>query len=463
MNRIIKITYVFCVIWIVTLLFTSNQTYAQSIISPNFSDISLFTINGAAQKVGSVLHLTPDKMSKAGSAFLSSSLSINQDTSIQTEFVFRISGRKNGGPMGSDGLAFVIHNDPRGAAAIGNDGASQGFGEVPTSPDPPISPSVAVEFDTHNNSSFDPGDNYVGVILNGDVRNHQASAKSSLLFNSGDPLFVWIDYDGSTDLLEVYLSGTDLKPALPLLSTTLDLFSVVGPEAFFGFSAGTGGGFNVHDIILNEPAGKTQIPGINPQDMTGAGMDGMVVIADFSDGTSEAKLWEDIDPSSGGVFGTGWSLTESGDTFGGIWTLTRDYTYQARELTRIWIDALTGGSVFDTGFVGELGVEYDISLVDEFGTDGSALGWTLDLQSAPSNLDIDVTYSDAVALIGQDPVGDIFRYLEIDFTNPGGFAAGDTLTFIADTDKVVPEPSTLLLLGSGLIGVIAFRRRRTKK
>jgi hypothetical protein len=73
-----------------------------------------------------------------------------------------------------------------------------------------------------------------------------------------------------------------------------------------------------------------------------------------------------------------------------------------------------------------------------------------------------VSYFELVALSGHDPVGDIYRYLEIYFDNPGGFAAGDVLTFIADTDTI-PEPSTLLLLGSGLIGVLVLRRRGSKK
>ncbi len=219
-----------------------------------------------------------------------------------------------------------------------------------------------------------------------------------------------------------------------------------------------------YDVDVSfDPAGRTQIPGINPYATTGARMDGMAVIADFSDGSSEALLWRDLPGfDSGGVSGDLWSLTQSGDTFGDIWTLRRNARKPDRELTRIWIDALTGGSVFDTGSVGELGIEYDISLIDEFGTNGSALGWTFDVQSAPC-VDIEVTYSDMVALSGYDPVGDIYRYLEIEFTNPGGLGAMDTLTFIADTDKVVPEPSTLLLLGSGLIGVFAFLRKRSKR
>lgn len=183
----------------------------------------------------------------------------------------------------------------------------------------------------------------------------------------------------------------------------------------------------------------------------GAMMDGMNVTATFSAGGFQTEAWAATGVASGGVSGTGWSLSESGDTYGGIWSLNADSA-----IDRLFLDAGAGDSVFDTTFGGD------------FGTDGSARGWTFQVDNLTGDWDgnIDVTYIDAVALTGDSPVGDLFRYLDIQFSS--GFTG--TLGFKQDTDNLefagdiqpVPEPATMLLLCSGLAGLAGIRRKFKK-
>lgn len=182
----------------------------------------------------------------------------------------------------------------------------------------------------------------------------------------------------------------------------------------------------------------------------GDNMDGMSVTAFFGNGSSQTLLWADAGFQSGGVSAADWSLNMTGDTFSDNWTL--NYSGNSY-IDRILIDAGLGDSVFDTTFNGATG------------TNGSALGRDFTLVSSSSALDITATYFDAVALTGDSPVGDLFRYLDIDFTNSAGFRG--SLVFKADTDNLrfggditpVPEPEALVLLGLGLLSFCLTRRQ----
>jgi len=237
---------------------------ADTISFTDFTSLTGLTLNGDAAGVGGVLRLTPASPSKRGSAFLTNALSLGSDQDFEVFFRYRI--HSGAGMYGSDGMAFLIQSDSRGDAALGWDGGELGYGPKASTPTvAKITPSVIVEFDTHRNGG-DPNGNHVALQLNGNAMAAPTAYGTpgfSLNGTSSHPSqYAWILYNGTTNLLEVFVGTSSTMPATPLFSYTIDIVATVGSTAYFGFSAGTGGGYNAHDIeawsvhTVPEPAGR---------------------------------------------------------------------------------------------------------------------------------------------------------------------------------------------------------------
>lgn len=205
----------------------------------NFANLSSLNLNGSASGTNSRLRLTPASSNRAGSAFFNQAFQVDGNTSFSSQFQFQITGGP--GTTGADGFSLVLQNSPTGSNALGGIGGSLGYGGITN--------SIAIEFDTFNNGAMELNSNHLSILSNGNTNNPLASVNAPFDLNSGNPLTAWVNYNGTTNLLQVYLSNTNVQPADAVLSTNIDLAGALGNQAFIGFTASTGGLVNSHEIL----------------------------------------------------------------------------------------------------------------------------------------------------------------------------------------------------------------------
>jgi hypothetical protein len=221
----------------------AGSASAAVISYPDFSSVAGLTLNGNAAQVGNVLRVTPANYYQSGSAFSTSTVSLASSASFSTFFQFQFTnagGACDGLGCGADGLVFVVQT-------VGNNvgGAGGGIGYAG------INNSVGIEFDTWNNGGGDNNSsNHIGFDVNGSVSSVVLAEVTEADMNNGDIWNVWIDYDGSSNLLEARLGRSGTRPTNAILSLTRDLAADLGTtNAYVGFTSGTGAAFANHDVL----------------------------------------------------------------------------------------------------------------------------------------------------------------------------------------------------------------------
>lgn len=223
-------------------------------------------------------------------------------------------------------------------------------------------------------------------------------------------------------------------------------------------------------LLLSQPlssllTGMTQDASAVDSVATATDMNGMPVVATFTNGTTDTVVnftWGPVSTGGGVTDGisNGFSVTVFGaDTFTSQWNFNNllGYNGGGLGLKKLEFDGQPAG----------IGFDYQGSL-----TSGSTPGSGSGLEPNPIapfnwfNPYITFTFSDAVAVAGNPPEGDLYRRLTVDFLdNPSDFSTffKTTEQYTIDTDKVsysaVPEPGAFPVL-AGLLAMLTARLRR---
>lgn len=175
--------------------------------------------------------------------------------SFSTDFVIGIIGAYE--DLSSHGMAFVITKSKNLTSAL----PGQFLGLVNSANNGNNTNHLfAVEFDTILNSEFnDMSGNHVGIDVNGlnsvDADNagyydDGTGAFKNLSLVSRKPMQVWVDFDGQSMQVNVTMAPLEVaRPKKPLLSTTVNLSSVIDDTAYVGFSSASGILFCRHYVL----------------------------------------------------------------------------------------------------------------------------------------------------------------------------------------------------------------------
>jgi hypothetical protein len=193
-----------------------------------FLDGTAWSLNGGPSLTSGVLEVTDGSGNETRGLFFDYPVNINAFTAS-----FTYQDVDSGG---ADGVAFVLQNDPRGAAALGGTGGALGYG-YGSGPGPLIKNSVAFEMDIYT-----PG---VNLETNG-IFGTYVSTAPNINLASGDPINVNIVYQQGL----MVVTMTDSNTLLSVTNTyNVNVANVVGGStAYLGFTGGSGGEGAVQDI-----------------------------------------------------------------------------------------------------------------------------------------------------------------------------------------------------------------------
>jgi len=218
----------------------------------------LITLSGGARYNSStnIVQLTSDTPKKTGGVMSNMRIDVSQDFVLDFDVYL---GTKD---KGADGLAFVLHNDPLGARALGGGGNTLGAEG--------IRKGLAIEFDTYNNGkgSGDIAADHTQIVDTDAFGNARFLTQAIGLGDVADGFWhsVRVYWDVDTKTLNYSFDGRTVG----IIHQDISAAFLGGSNlAYFGFTAATGGFSNLHQVRLNEVRAAFEPITVNHDDMGG--------------------------------------------------------------------------------------------------------------------------------------------------------------------------------------------------
>lgn len=273
-------------------LLSPIAVFADGFTYNGFGSVAGLTFKGSAATAvttdGTVLRLTTANFSESGAVYSSLPFTLGASDTFSTQFQFRFTNP--GGIDPADGITLVLAANPNG---LGGAGGGMGYTGVPS--------SVAIEFNTYNNGLNLPTDassNHVSIDTNGvltDLALSNVYGNGSCGFTNGFPAQnsntvpgcmsngqLWtatITYDGS-NLSVTLLDPTEGSTFNAITNYPINISSFLGTNnAVVGFTAGTGSGFENHDIVNWQFANTATLPTPEPNSLSLVGTGLLAVMA----------------------------------------------------------------------------------------------------------------------------------------------------------------------------------------
>lgn len=242
MKKIISVILSVCIVLTLFISQVSAESERRVVLAfPDFYECSdsVFALTDSSLEDG-VLKLTPSMGSYGSSAYYASRIELGAQRSFSTFFTFNITPDDGA----SDGFIFNLNSD---RAVLSHTYGCMG---ISLSED-----SFGIEFDTYQNTEYsDVSSNHIALVkgtAGGASPVKQLDLNSAgILLSDGATKYAWIDYDGESDILTVYVSNTVKRSDGACLSVEQAGLKniLVGSRVYAGFTTTVYGSGKQHDI-----------------------------------------------------------------------------------------------------------------------------------------------------------------------------------------------------------------------